>query len=105
MEILYQLRKEKGKTQKDLSAYLQTSQQAYSRYEKGLRQPDNETLKKLADFFEVSVDYLLGREEKTFIEKELSKEEKELATLISQLSEEEVNELSNFVDYIISKRK
>lgn len=35
----------------------------------------------------------------------LSDEEKQLALLISQLTEEETSELSNFVDYIISKRK
>ena len=52
-----------------------------------------------------AIEAALGIEEKLFTEKELSKEEKELALLISQLNEEEVNELSNFVDYIISKRK
>ena len=52
-----------------------------------------------------AIEAALGIEEKPFTEKELSKEEKELALLISQLNEEEVNELSNFVDYIISKRK
>ena len=36
---------------------------------------------------------------------ELSEEEKQLVSLISQLTEEEVKELSSFVDYIISKRK
>ena len=34
----------------------------YSNYESGNRQPDNETLKKLADFYEVTVDYLLGKD-------------------------------------------
>ena len=36
---------------------------------------------------------------------ELSEEEKQLVSLISQLTKEEVKELSSFVDYIISKRK
>ena len=43
-----------------------------------------ETLIKLADFFEVSVDYLLGREEKT--EKILSSDEKELLEIYSSVS-------------------
>ena len=42
--------------------------------------------------------YLMGWEEPT-------KEENHLITLIEQLTDEEVEELSNFVDYIISKRK
>lgn len=37
---------------------------AMSKYETGKRQPDYETLQKIADYFEVSADYLLGREEK-----------------------------------------
>ena len=36
---------------------------------------------------------------------EITQEEKELISLISQLTEDEVKELSNFVDYIISKRE
>lgn len=60
MEALYNLRKERGKTQKDLSDFLQTSQQAYSRYEKGVREPDLSTLCKLSDYFDVSVDFLIG---------------------------------------------
>lgn len=38
-------------------------------------------------------------------EQELSDEEKQLVSLIAKLTDEEVKELSNFVDYIISKRK
>jgi transcriptional regulator with XRE-family HTH domain len=38
-------------------------------------------------------------------ESDFSEEEKKLASLIAELTEEEVKELSNFVDYIISKRK
>ena len=38
---------------------LQITQQAYSNYENGKRQPDYETLKKIAAFFNISIDYLL----------------------------------------------
>ena len=62
---LKELRKQQNITQKDISDYLQTSQQTYSRYEKGQREPDIATIIKLADFFNVSVDYLLGRENNT----------------------------------------
>lgn len=39
------------------------SQQTISAYERGERDPDTETLTKLADFFNVSIDYLLGKED------------------------------------------
>ena len=34
---------------------------SYARYEKGEREPDIATLKTLADYFDVSVDYIIGR--------------------------------------------
>lgn len=66
MENLKKIRLQQGFTQKDIAQKLKTSQQVYSRYERGDHEPDMQTLCKLADIFEVSVDYLLGREnEKT----------------------------------------
>lgn len=62
MEILTNLRKQNGFTQKEMAQKLKMTQQAYSRYERSECQPDIDTLCKLADIFEVSVDYLLGRE-------------------------------------------
>ena len=48
--------------QKAVADYIGLSRQAYAHYEFGDRYPDLKTLCKLADFFGVSVDYLLGRE-------------------------------------------
>lgn len=58
--LLY-LRQQKKKTQADLASLLGVTRQAYGYYEKGEREPDTESLNMLADYFEVSVDYLLGR--------------------------------------------
>lgn len=58
---LSELRKDKGLTQDGLGEIIQKGKGSVSRYEKGDRLPDAETLKRLADFFHVSVDYLLGR--------------------------------------------
>lgn len=52
------LRAEKGISQNELAKALGLTQQAISAYENGLREPDLETLQKIADFFNVSVDYL-----------------------------------------------
>jgi transcriptional regulator with XRE-family HTH domain len=58
---LRKLRDKKGITQKELSKILNLSESAIGMYERGEREPNFETINKLADYFEVEVDYLLGR--------------------------------------------
>jgi transcriptional regulator with XRE-family HTH domain len=58
-----EMRNIKGLKQADISKYLNITQQTYSSYETGRREMNYETLCLLADFFEVSTDYLLGRRE------------------------------------------
>ena len=60
-EILRNLREDKDLKQKDLAAYLQLHQTTYSDYELGRLNVPISVLHKLADFYHVSVDYLLGR--------------------------------------------
>jgi len=61
MNRIKELRSEKNMTQVDLAKILKISDRAVGYYENGDREPDQETLMKLADFFGVSIDYLLGR--------------------------------------------
>lgn len=56
-----ELRKEKKMRQKDLAAHLNTSVSTVSNYENSVNAIDIETLDKLADFFDVTTDYLIGR--------------------------------------------
>ncbi|GIO30146.1 hypothetical protein J2TS6_12870 [Paenibacillus albilobatus] len=58
-----ELRERRGWTQEQLSASIGISRAALSHYEKNRRKPDYETLNRLADLFQVSIDYLLGRRE------------------------------------------
>ncbi len=58
---LLELRKLNHLTQRDVASYLGISQPSYIRYENGGAEPTLENLVKLADLFDVSVDYLLGR--------------------------------------------
>jgi len=58
-----QLRDKRGWTQEQLSASIGISRAALSHYEKNRREPDTETLTKIADLFKVSIDYLVGRTE------------------------------------------
>ena len=58
---LKELRKKKGITQLKLAMDLGLNQNTVSRYETGEREADYKTLIMLADYFNVSVDYLLER--------------------------------------------
>lgn len=61
MYHLRELRIQKGLTQAELSKALQVSASSIGMYEQGRREPDNETLGRIANFFNVTTDYLLGR--------------------------------------------
>lgn len=56
-----ELREARSLTQEQLSSSLGISRAALSHYEKNRRQPDFDTLMKIADVFNVSIDYLFGR--------------------------------------------
>lgn len=58
---LKNLRQQKGITQLKLAMDLCMSQNSISRYETGEREADYKTLIAFADYFDVSIDYLLGR--------------------------------------------
>ena len=60
---LRELRLEIGKTQAELALLLGTSRQVYANYENEINEPSLDMLARLADIFECSVDYLLGRED------------------------------------------
>lgn len=57
------LRKEYGLTQRDLGIILSVTQRSISRMETGETFPSEDVLNKIADFFNVSTDYLLCRTE------------------------------------------
>lgn len=63
--IFKQLRIASGLTQVEISKKLGISRSTIGMYETGSREPDFETLEKIADFFNVDIDYLLGRTDKT----------------------------------------
>ena len=59
--VLSELRKERGLSQKEAAAKLGISQALLSHYEKGIRECGHSFLLKVADFYGVTCDYLLGR--------------------------------------------
>lgn len=60
-----ELREQRGWTQEELSNTIGISRAALSHYEKSRRKPDFTTLTQLADVFQVSIDYLIGRNPQT----------------------------------------
>ncbi len=60
---LKSLREENNISQKEISAYLHIKQNTYSQYETGKRQLPIDILIKLAKYYQVSTDYILGLED------------------------------------------
>lgn len=61
---LKECRKEKGYTQMQVSIYCDITERAYQNYELMNREPKIEILVRIADLYEVSLDYLTGRTDK-----------------------------------------
>lgn len=71
MERLRELRKGKGISLKELGSIIGVAESTMSLYESGKRQPDYETLLKLAEYYGVTVDYLLRGSQEEQLPEEL----------------------------------
>lgn len=60
-ETLSELRKDKGLTQKEIASVFHVSEGTIAHYEQGKTIPNTEILMKFAEYYQVPVDYLLGR--------------------------------------------
>lgn len=91
-KTLFDLRKENSKTQKEVALFLKISQQAYANYESSKREPDIETISKIADYFNCSVDYLLGKTETKKaplqLQESLTTDEQKLLNYFKELNDE-----------------
>ena len=66
---LKQCRKERGLTQQQMAIYSDITEKTYQNYELKTREPKLKILLKIADVFNVSLDYLVGRTDKAEINK------------------------------------
>lgn len=107
MEHLKQLRKSKNLLQKDMAQILGVERTTYVKYENGTSEPSNEILKKLADYFEVSTDYLLDYTEipNGKAAPKVSDDDIKVALFggDGEVTDEMWDEVRNFVDYVKSK--
>lgn len=62
-ERMKELRKERNLRQEDIAAELGIALTTYCRYELGMREPTLAVLARMADYYGVSADYLLGRKD------------------------------------------
>lgn len=62
-ERLRELRKEKGLRQEQAAVALDISMSSYCLYEQGKREPTASVIVRMADYYDVSADYLLGRKD------------------------------------------
>lgn len=94
---LKELRKARKLSQEDLGKVINISGRNISYLEAGERSPSPEILNKLADVFDVSVDYLLGRSGLRQAEAE------QVLSLFKDLPEEAVSEMKDYLSYIRQK--
>ncbi|MDA2274067.1 transcriptional regulator [Bacillus thuringiensis] len=102
--IIRDLRKQKGITQKELAQSLKLSESTIGMYERNERQPDYNTLIRIADYFNVSTDFLLGRD---FNVKE-DRNNKELDQWLNDIKlapSQKREELKRFWNFIMQEEK
>lgn len=87
---LKKLRTEKRITQEELGRKVNVTKVSISGYENGNRSPDTETLQRLADYFKVSTDYLLGRTDNQY------------SAELPNLTEKDKNDIAKDLEKIIN---
>ena len=98
-ENLRKLRDRHDMTQEALGKLLNVTQSTIAYYESGKKQPTLETLIIIADYFEVSTDFLLNRTNRVSTASEISKTDIELLNKINKLSDENRKEIQSYINY------
>lgn len=99
---LRELRKGNNISQKKLSNYLNFGYTAIANYESGRNQPSLDTVKKIAQYFNVTVDYLIGASDYPRREQDITEKESELLGIFRRINEEEKEALLKIISQHIS---
>lgn len=102
MTRLKELRLKKGVLQSEVAAYIGVNNSTYAYYERGTHNPTPETLCKLADFFGVTVDELLGRTPQLFDNARI--ERPEVLDLFEQLNVAEQERALGYMERMLEER-
>lgn len=106
-----ELRRAKNLTMKELGRELGVAESTISQYETGKRQPDNETLLRLGEFFDVTVGYLLGAEtEKAPApegEREISNDDLKFALWgdVTDITDDDLDDVRRYAEFIKERKK
>ena len=103
MNRLKELRIKKGVLQSDVAEYIGVNNSTYAYYERGTHNPTPETLCKLADFFGVTVDELLGRTPQLFDDARVPKTE--VQELFDQLSVPEQQQVIGYMKGMLYQKE
>lgn len=96
------IREMKKLTQQEVAEYLNLTRQSYNYYELGKRSPDMETLVKLADLYNVSIDYLLGR---STLENDIASKNNTLFTKINLADDETKSHVEQFLNFLLQQKQ
>ncbi|MCL2106224.1 MAG: helix-turn-helix domain-containing protein [Oscillospiraceae bacterium] len=99
---LRELRNDQGISQYKLADALGLSRGLLSNYEQGTREPDYNTLLLLANYYDVSLDYLLGASNvrKRFMDKQTQARDNQLVSDIFTLSDYSYTQLQSYIDLL-----
>ena len=98
---LKDIRKQKNMTQKQVAEFLQKSKQTYNYYENEKYEPSIDMLIKLAELYNTSIDYLVGRNQKNDIGY-LTNTQIECVNMIKQLNETNLIKLMGYLSAMVS---
>ena len=106
MKNLKKCREEKCLTQQQMADLLGIQRPTYTRYESGERQPDFQTVLKISQVLGVTTDYLLGNSDTPLsLDQQLEGIDFALYGEVHDLTDEEKQDILNFVKYTKSKRR
>lgn len=103
--VLKQLRDRENLTQEELAKRLNISRSRLASYEQGQREPDFELLEAIADYFNVDLDYLLGRSDTTTQINQVVTIAAHKNNPDEDWTQEELDEIEAFKEFVRMKRK
>jgi len=113
IDRLHQLREEKGLTRVQVAKEFAVSPSTYGKWELGKRKPDSDTMIKLAELYQVSVDYLLGTTDNPMPaseKKEVSIRDEDIKFALwgeakDEITEEEMEDVRAYARFVAERKK
>ena len=98
------LREQTGLSQKEIAQHIGIEYQNYNKYELGINEPSVDTLKQIADYYGVSLDYLCEHKMKAFDFGYLNEQQINLINKIKALGSDDIIQVNGYVDAILANK-